>query len=451
LSFTQDSFNIKNMQKNKMQDVLPPERRSIRDIPLPRERQRPTEENELPRRMSDVDNVPAVDSLVNPISSEDMSQVEDRHSSRFFLFFSIILGLGALLFAFSTIFAGATVNVTPKTKSIAINDTFTAEKMPGENQVKYNVISVTKNSSRILEAKEEKLVNEKASGKIIIVNNENKDQVLIKNTRFETEEGLIYRIAEQVKVPGKSSSGEGGMLEVTVYADKEGSEFNIGMTDFTIPGFMGDPRHKTIYAKSKTAMTGGHRGIKKIVSPEDEEKAGQEMRKELTSQVIESSRRETPADYVFYDESVNVEFVRELKESGNSIEISEKATGYAFIFDRASLEKSVAERTISSENNYEITVAGLDELSFSRDEESFSGEDPIKFKLAGDATAVWNFDETKVKEALRGKPLSLIEQIISDFNSIDKAEIVMKPFWKRTLPEDLNDIKIVKKIQNKAE
>ena len=72
-----------------------------------------------------------------------------------------------------------------------------------------------------------------------------------------------------VTIPGtKVENGKTvpGSKEVDVVADKAGAEYNIGLTDFTIPGFKGSPKFETVFARSKTEMTGGYVGNSQIVT-----------------------------------------------------------------------------------------------------------------------------------------------------------------------------------------
>ena len=103
-----------------------------------------------------------------------------------------------------------------------------------------------------------------ASGKITVYNNySSAPQKLIANTRFQTSDGKIYRIKGAISVPGM------GVTEATVYADRAGEEYNIGPADFTIPGLKGGPRFEKVFAKSKSAMSGGTSGNVRIVKKED--------------------------------------------------------------------------------------------------------------------------------------------------------------------------------------
>ena len=64
-----------------------------------------------------------------------------------------------------------------------------------------------------------------------------------------------------------------GSTETAVSADEAGKEYNIGKTDFTIPGFKGDARYSKFYARSKTDMEGGFIGTIYSLSDEDEASA----------------------------------------------------------------------------------------------------------------------------------------------------------------------------------
>ena len=56
----------------------------------------------------------------------------------------------------------------------------------------------------------------KSSGKIIVYNNfSSEPQRLIIRTRFESPEGLVYRIPESIVVPGKTEKNEFGGKETS--------------------------------------------------------------------------------------------------------------------------------------------------------------------------------------------------------------------------------------------
>ncbi|MBD3330237.1 hypothetical protein GF354_01755, partial [Candidatus Peregrinibacteria bacterium] len=113
-----------------------------------------------------------------------------------------------------------------------------------------------------------------ASGKITIINTTPNTWPLIARTRFQTNEGIVFRIKEGVTVPAATSTGP-GKLEAYVIADITdengevvGERGNIGPSKFFLPGLREDSRSK-IYAESTEPMTGGITDYVTYVSEED--------------------------------------------------------------------------------------------------------------------------------------------------------------------------------------
>ena len=138
---------------------------------------------------------------------------------------------------------------------------------------------------------------------MIIYNNfTSQNQKLIKNTRLETPEGLIFRIGESISIPGKKTeNGKNipGQIEIAVYADSAGDEYNIGLTDFTLPGFKNDPaRYKSFYARSKTKMEGGFSGVIKTISKVELESMKDVLEENLKKSLASQFELEKKNDFI---------------------------------------------------------------------------------------------------------------------------------------------------------
>jgi len=107
------------------------------------------------------------------------------------------------------------------------------------------LMDVAPKSAPIMDKASDQVV--RAKGTVRIINKYSKSQTLVKITRLLTPDGKLYRIDKTVVVPA------GGEVSVSAYADKTGSEFVIGPTQFTIPGLFVDLQ-KFIYAVSDTAF-----------------------------------------------------------------------------------------------------------------------------------------------------------------------------------------------------
>lgn len=154
---------------------------------------------------------------------------------------------------------------------------------------------------------------QKAQGTITIFNEYNdKSQPLVATTRFLAEDGTLFRLVNQVTVPGMKGD-EAGSVEALVIADVEGNGGNIGPTRFSVPGFEGSPKKDKFYATSEKDMAGGGAGgdAVAIVTEDDIEAAKTEMTEETLNYIMEQiTGLLRPDNEVLIDENVTYEVIR---------------------------------------------------------------------------------------------------------------------------------------------
>ena len=413
------------MPKQILQDVIPPGRRSIRRIPLSFSRK--VNEKEI-----------------------DTEQIFKKRSEKRGSKFGIRLIAGVavlvLLIAAVFVFSGATVTIEPRQKNIKV-DIEAVAKNSGE--LAYETIAVGGVKTVYLQATGESKVEKKASGTIIVYNNySSAPQRLIKNTRFETPTGLVYRIDKSIIVPGtRVESGKiiPGSVETTVFADLPGPNYNIGLNDFTVPGFKVTPRYEGFYARSKTTMAGGFIG-NVPTAPEDKmneayASAEAELKQELTQKI----NAQKPDTFVWYPSALLFESVRQvpIAGTGSMIALSVNATSTAVVFSKSVLSNYIAEHSVTDYDKEPVSIDKLGDLIFTP---RFSAEanvgDPIPFSLTGDATIIWQFDSAQLKSDLAGKNKKDIFSIIANYRGVARVSAVIRPFWESQFPDNPNKIKI---------
>jgi hypothetical protein len=135
-----------------------------------------------------------------------------------------------------------------------------------------------------------------ASGNITIVNTMNAERPLVTQTRFQTNEGIVFRIADDIVVPAADSKGP-GKIEAYVVADQVdstgsivGARGNIGPSRFFLPGLKGDNQNK-VYAESTVEMKGGVTDYMTFVTQQDLDAAKSRIKDELTKTAIDELRK----------------------------------------------------------------------------------------------------------------------------------------------------------------
>lgn len=446
------------MPKNILQDVVPRgERRSIRQIPISRSNQEEGGDARTRRGDKAENYSESLGTIEYSHIEEDTIRFEEAGGgghSRWLIWLIGAICAGFLIYVLGNFFSGATLSVTPKSQVAMINQSFTAKPNAPTGSFSYKPYSLLKDKDAVVSADGEKFVEARASGKIIIYNNYSSTaQRLVKNTRFETPDGLIYKISDSVTVPGRHTvSGQivPGSIEVTVAAESTGPDYNIGLTDFTIPGFKSNSsRYSAFYARSKTTMTGGRSGMEKYVSDAKLKETRSKLDSDLRVELLAEARANMPTDSLFYDSAYRISFepinTTASSTGGNSVTVRERARLTAYFIKRADLAQAVAGEAISDFNNVPVILQGDDKLVFkllSKDLVDATIVGPIDFSLKGSATIIWQIDREKISASLAGKNKKEVSAIVATFPAVFKADAVIRPFWKSVFPKSQKSIKI---------
>jgi len=472
------------MPKNILQDVVPKNgERSIRQIPIPdrpkrvhppkferrhsfeerkevtessspakpiREiRERPsTLQHETPREKEPPEKPPFPGEELETSIDTPETAVSGRSKKKIALIIAGIILIFAGGIAIITGFSGATVTVKPKVFTATINTTITAEPKSTDGDLTYEVVTLEKEKSETIPATGEKHVEEKASGTVVIFNNSSTaSQRLIINTRLETPEGLIYRITQSIVVPGQTTKNGKvvpGSIEAKVVADNVGPKYNIGLTDFTIPGFKGTPKFETFYARSKTPMTGGFVGTVKVV----DESIVEAKRKELRSRLETELRAEIPGqvreDVLAYPSLARISFetIPDTSTEKNSAVIAEKGTLVLPVFDHGSLARTLANDIEGYDNGF-VSIENSETLGFSYVKEGSALSEAIDITVTGPIKLVSVIDSVAITKAISGISKKSFNEAISSIPGIERAHATIRPVWKRNFPTDPGEIEVV--------
>lgn len=441
---------------NSFNDILPPQnnnnsnggRRSIRDIPISERKQNKIDEllketadirAEHPKRPE-----PRPEPIPRTIEQEERSRL-------LWWIFLICIGVVILTIAALILFGKAHVNITLQTKSIPVevmtvsvaNASSTAQVLP------YKVIPVHKEGNREVAATGVATkVEKKASGTIIVYNNySTESQQLVATTRFESPQGLVYRIDKPITIPGTTvSNGQTvpGSVEAVVYADQPGEKYNSAKTDFTVPGFKGSDKYEKFYARSKTALTGGFSGSMPKVSDTDLKTANQDLEQSLIAQIETEIKNQLPAGYVFFKQGIRTNYSSTVGPSSDGkAQVTGKVEAEGIIFEQNAVEKIIAENNSGMQYHFD----NLDSLTLSIENKekvnSFISNPALSIRLSGTLTTGQSFDQVAVKRVISGKAKVQLKEILKLYPEIVKADAVIRPFWSRSFPKNPEKIEII--------
>lgn len=348
---------------------------------------------------------------------------------------------------------GAEVTVYPKHREVSVSATFTGTLKPGPNDLGYELLSLAEEGEKRVTATGQEKVTTKATGKITVYNSySTAPQRLIKNTRFESTDGFIFRVSESIVVPGYKKKTDGGIepgsIQATVFADGTGDTYNLSATRFTIPGLKGSEQFDKVYAESKETFTGGFDGMKYIINEQELATAKQALHQELRDTLLKKLETTKPNGYVFYEPSITFAYnTLPATDAGpQTVVIKEQARLLAPLFKMDSFATRIAKQTVPGYTNEAVRVIDPSTLTFSYTSSStddISTKDSLDFTLNGKATLVWVFDSEKLRNDFKGVGKTALPTVISAYPGIEKAEVKIKPFWKTSFPTDVSEIRIV--------
>jgi hypothetical protein len=348
-----------------------------------------------------------------------------------------VLIVGAFgLFAFRS----TTVTVTPRMQAVTFDETshFTAypETTAASGTLPYKVISSDLDDSEPVEAQGMQHVETKASGSITVYNAYSSSPVrLIKDTRFESPDGLIYRTPAAVLIPGMKS-GVPGSVSVTVVADQAGDQYNIAPARFTVPGLKSSAAmYAGVYAKSSEQLSGGFIGDQPAVAPATLTATISAVRARLAASALSSAA--SNADYIQFPDLMQITYqdMPSTTEAGGGVRIHEKAHIEMIAFPKDAFTHAVSASVSADAGNAPITLhQGTGFAAHTSLSPESWGSQPLDFVLAGQAQLVWDVDTEALGVALAGRDESAFQTIISSFPGIKEAHARIQPFWKSVFP-----------------
>lgn len=440
------------MPKNIEDIIVPSERRrSIRDIPIPENRRKNGRHNAA---------FAARENRSAEISTGEPGFLREERNpskiSRKGVWTAAGAALLVLIFAILSAFNGATLAYVPKSTTLSFgNEIFKARKVTGNGDLLYSIVKLSKDKGLEISALgEEEEVRRKSKGTIVVYNNASTEaQRLIENTRFETPDGLVYRIQDAIVIPGKrtvAGISQPGSIEVVVYADEAGEKYNIGLSDFTVPGLAGTSRSTTIYARSKTPMSGGFVGRQAVVSDQEKARAEMELESSLKSELISEAKAQVPEGFILLPSLSSVTF-EDLPQTNSRAKgrttINMRANLLGVMFKKSDLSTHLALNKVALEEGELIDIVELDSLTFSFADASsadLSLLNEISFSVAGEVMALWRTDEVALKADLVGRRKKDIPSILNNYPTVASATATLRPFWKKTFPADSTKISIKK-------
>ena len=378
---------------------------------------------------------------------------EPKQTSKKALWYLAVVAVIAFVFSLSFLFESASVTIVPKSTPVSLDsgDVFSAYKdSTADDVIAYTEMTLSGEQSITIPATETKTLSESASGTVILYNTySTAPYKLAVNTRLETPGGKIYRISSGVSIPGYKKSGTTvtpGSIEVKAVASEAGEAGNLERSDFTLPGLKNTAQYSKIYARSKTAFTGGVTGTMYVVPQESAEAAFSTLEEKLRASLSAKAKVQVPDGYIYYEgatiftpgAAVDAPYSKE-----QEVPLALSGTLTAYLLKEETVISAMAKKFVSQYSGEGVHIPKLRDLAVVMAESAKPEKNGIlTFSLSGETPIVWDVDSKAIAEVLAGNKKSDFDTLLTDVVGIDSAITVIKPFWKQSFPKESKRITV---------
>ena len=370
------------------------------------------------------------------------------------LVFIILGGAGLIaLLVWMFVFApAATVIITASTSPNPVSTSVTLGGTAATDFSKGIVSSVAqteeKEASVEFQATGQKDVGEKAAGEVSIKKLTQTAYGVPAGTRLTSTNGTVFVTNNAVTIPASTPcfpSYCAQSVDVNVTAQNSGTSSN-GIT-----GNVNGP--DGISGAFQGATAGGTTKVAKVVSADDIERA----RGQLQGESTDAEKKALIAKFKNNEKVIDSSFLVERGDVVSTPAVDQESpdgkakltvkTKYSIqAVPKADLDTFLKKYLESKlDANQKIYNTGIDDATLG----SFRKEGEVSLATVTATGSIGpEINESEIKEQVKGKIYGEVQQSLQSINGIKDVDVQFSYFWVRTVPNDINKIKIEFKVDN---
>ena len=364
----------------------------------------------------------------------------------------VIVGIGA--YVTSVFFDHADITINFKQTPWSYQSNFTASKSavginPASNTIPAQVFTATKNVTQSFHGSSVQQVSQKAQGTITIYNAYSAaTQDLVATTRFLTPDGKIFRLTQNVTVPGETKIADGTLapssVTAPIVADQPGPDYNVGpVAKLTVPGFQSDAgREAGFYGVITASTTGGFIGQRATPTAADIAAAKASTTALLNASVQSGFSGTYPNNFEIPNGATQTQIttltVNTSTDSNGNFTVFGVVTLTAIGFDQNALQNYLLSLAQAQEASSTFKTINL---TYSDVTANFtSGQ--VAFALSAQGNLEPAFTAAEFATSIEGQSIASARSTIAALPNLADGEISMWPSWLWNIPSNSSKIHI---------
>lgn len=363
-------------------------------------------------------------------------------------------GVATLL---STVFARVTITVKPVIEELQIEHTdmtlsaSASEVNSATHTIPAELLSFEGSIRDDFDATGSDMVNQKASGRIRIYNAfGTSPQMLVATTRFITDDGILYRLPQNIIIPGATREANNTLvpafIEADVFADKAGIASNReGEVKLRIPGFQGSPKYDGFYGIAMQGFSGGSTGQARIITQSDLEAAQQKVSKRVFDELKQRMVQKIPPTFRLVDSLSEIQIISidapKEKTKLDRFSVEAKAIARVFVFHDADLIKFLNEFMLK-EDKTNILIDTSSNLHYQIKNAHYDKK-IAQISMNGIIKTKKVIDSNDITHLAAGKKEGSLIDALNQRKDIATFRVAFFPPWMFSVPKRTNHINVI--------
>lgn len=410
-------------------------------------------------------------------SDDDDDASENGSGKKWMWIVGVVVVLVAIFYGATVIFGRAQVTINFTQTPWTYQNNFIAEKSvatttPDANDggsgsatiIPAQVFTTSKNVTQLFAATGPSVSGGiKAQGTITIYNDYGAaPQDLVATTRFVTPDGKLFRLVNDVTVPGATVAGNGTItpssIDAPIIADQTGASYNVGpVAKLTVPGFEKNAgKYAGFYGQIKGQTTGGASGSHPTPTSADIAQAKASTTAILQADLQSGLTASYPNNFKILDGATSVQIssltVNTSTDANGNFSVFGQATLTAIGFDESALAQyllSLGQAQANAANGSNggstpptvLAFKNFSEPNYSAVQASFT-KGQVSFSLSANEILEPAFSASQFASQLSGKGIAAARDMIQNLPELSDGKISVWPIWLWSMPGNPDKIQV---------
>jgi hypothetical protein len=366
---------------------------------------------------------------------------------------AVVIAIGIVAYALTLFWNRADITISFKQDPWSYQGNFTANKSaaaidPTSNTIPAQIFTSNKNITETFPASSIENVSLKAQGEITIYNAYNSSpQELVATTRFVTPDGKIFRLVNNVTVPGAqvvNGAITPSSINAPIVADQAGPDYNVGpVSHLSVPGFQNDTaRYNGFYGVITSSTSGGYIGKKAVPTAADVTAAKASTTAILQAGLSSGFTTSYPNNFKILDGATTYQvsklMVSTTTDADGNFTVFGQATMEAIGFDESALKTYLLSLAQNQESNSVFSSINLDYGSV----QANFATGQVTFALTAQGELEPAFSPSDFTASILGQSIANARSTILALPNLQDGKISVWPLWLWNIPSDPNKVHV---------